>query len=178
MIVIYYLQIKWIDGETYAPLDSEQLTDNTSDSVISVLKWEPDEKNVQKDIECIVSNPWLNKTEYLLWEYVFEPRVKINQQNLTYTQDVPNREADNDNCKPVKLMCDWVANPGEVNFTWFVNGVKLKTHTKDVIITQNELLHGKQTVMCEATNEVGTSRHEINLFCKYLLYILYICSVE
>ena len=178
MTIIYYLQITWIDRETYAPLDSEQLTDSTSDSVISVLKWKPDEKNVQKNIECIVSNSWMITTEYLLWEYVFEPRVKINQQNLTYTQDVPNREADNDNCKPVKLTCDWVANPGEVNFTWFVNGVKLQTHTKDVIITQRDFLEGKQTVICEATNEVGTSRHEVNLFFKYLLNILYIFSVE
>ena len=169
MIVIYYLQIKWIDGETYAPLDSEQLTDSTSDSVISVLKWKPDEKNVQKNVECVVSNPWLNTTEYLILEYVFEPRVKINQKNLTYTEDVPNREADSDNCKPVKLTCDWVANPGEVNFTWFVNGVELHNVKKHVLTTSELHLKGNETITCQVTNQVGTSRHEINLSCKYRL---------
>ena len=152
-------------------MDSKEFIANTSDSVISVLKWKPDEKNIEKSITCTVSNPDMTEIELVNLEYVFEPRVNISQEILA------NGDADNDSCKLVKLTCDWVANPMKVNFAWFVNGVKLQTDSKYLIITKRDLQQGKQTVICEATNKVGTGRHEINLFCKYLLHIQYIFSI-
>ena len=107
-------------------MDSEELTDKTTDTVISVLKWKPDDGFVN-EIMCSANNWNTKETEYVSLEYVFAPWVNINQEMLTST----DHETDNE-CNSVNLTCDWVANPGEVNFTWFVNGVELHNVKKHV----------------------------------------------
>ena len=145
------------------------MTDDTTDTVISVLKWKPDEMNLKTRVECQAEyiRPYVIKHVEL--EYVFEPRVTINPL-----------VSNNVKCNTLYLTCDWVANPEDVKIAWFVNGARLKNVTKHLIITKQQLLQGHQIVACEATNQVGTSRHEVNHSCKYFIeqHTRVVCTLD
>lgn len=155
-------ELQWLDGESNVVSDDvEYTTQLLADGkrANAALKWTltPRREHDGKTFTCKSENPALTQPLHAIisLEVKYPPEItlKVSSDKIT--------EFDN-----IKFTCEAVANPSEVIYKWYRNDeVIVGDHTTTYIISRVTRDYNKDTISCEVSNTVGTTKstHTLNI---------------
>lgn len=155
-------ELQWLDGEGNVVSDDvEYTTQLLADGkrANAALKWTltPRREHDGKTFTCKSENPALTQPLHAIisLEVKYPPEItlKVSSDKIT--------EFDN-----IKFTCEAVANPSEVIYKWYRNDeVIVGDHTTTYIISRVTRDYNKDTISCEVSNSVGTTKstHTLNI---------------
>ncbi|XP_035214571.1 irregular chiasm C-roughest protein-like isoform X3 [Stegodyphus dumicola] len=155
-------ELTWLDGEGNVVSDGiEYTTQLLGDGkrANAALKWTltPRREHDGKTFTCRSENPALTQPLHarisLEVKYPPEITLKVSADKIM--------ELDN-----VKFTCEAVANPADVNIKWYRNDEVIPgDHSTTYVISRVTRDYNKDTISCEVSNAVGTTKstHTLNV---------------
>ncbi|GFT44014.1 irregular chiasm C-roughest protein [Nephila pilipes] len=155
-------ELTWLDGEgSVVSEDIEYTTQLLGDNkrANAALKWTltPRREHDGKTFTCRSENPALKQPLYarISLEVKYPPEITLKVSS--------DKIMENDN---VKFTCEAVANPADVNIKWQRNDeVIAGDHSTTYTIPRVTREYNKDTISCEVSNAVGTTKstHTLNV---------------
>ncbi|GIY24709.1 irregular chiasm C-roughest protein [Caerostris extrusa] len=155
-------ELTWLDGEGNVVTDDiEYTTQLLGDDkrANAALKWTltPRREHDGKTFTCRSENPALTQPLHarISLEVKYPPEITLKVSS--------DKIMEHDN---VKFTCEAVANPGDVNIKWQRNDeVIVGDHSTTYTITRVTREYNKDTISCEVSNAVGTTKstHTLNV---------------
>ncbi|XP_022238988.1 irregular chiasm C-roughest protein-like isoform X2 [Limulus polyphemus] len=157
-------ELAWLDGEGNVvteniEFNTKLLGDNKRAN--AALKWtfKPRREHDGKSFSCRSENPALKQPRVaiikLAVKYPPEVTLTANRKKITEFDDV-------------QFTCDAVANPGDVKYKWYRNDELIKDdHVTTLTIRKVTRQLNGQTVSCEVSNKIGTTKSTYTLNIYY-----------
>ncbi|KAK3862950.1 hypothetical protein Pcinc_031226, partial [Petrolisthes cinctipes] len=158
-------EIQWIDDSrretirTGARVETQPLADGKRMRVVSRLMFTPLRSHHNSTITCLTSNQALTSplSSSVQLSVLFPPEVRLEIR--------PPQLAEGGD---VTFLCTAHANPVTLSYRWYHNNQLIVNHTsRSLTLYQVSRRQHQDTVNCEVTNEVGTSKQSGTLQVLY-----------